>query len=39
MSDNIKSAIKNYISVQVSSFWVSFLEDRGIFDLFAPTDP
>ena len=35
MSDSIKSVIKSYISVQISNFWVSFLEEWVIFDLFA----
>ena len=39
MSDSIKSVITYYISVQIFSFWVSFLEVWEIFDLFAPTDP
>ena len=36
MSDSLKSEIKNCISVQISSFCVSFLEGWEIFDLFAP---
>ena len=39
MSDSIKSVIKYYISVQIFSFWVSFLEVWEIFDFFVPTVP
>ena len=35
MSDSIKSVIKSYIYVQISNFWVSYLERWVIFDLFA----
>ena len=36
MSDTIKPVIRNYISVQISSFWLSYLEGWTSFDLFAP---
>ena len=34
MSDITKSVIRNYISVEISNFWQSFLEGWAIFDLF-----
>ena len=39
MSGSVKSEIKNCISMQISSFCVSFLEGWEIFDLFAPHWP
>ena len=39
MSDSIKSVITYYISVQIFSFWVSFLEVWEIFDLLPPLTP
>ena len=34
-----KWVTRSYMSVQVSSFWVSFLEVWAIFDLFVPSSP
>ena len=35
----MKSVIKNYISVQISSFCVLFLEGWAVFNIFAPAGP
>ena len=39
MNDSIKSVVRNYISVQMLSFYESFLERWVIFDLFDPQLP
>ena len=39
MNDSIKYVIKNYMSIQISSFWVSYLERLVIFELFTSHGP
>ena len=39
MSDSTKYVIKNYISVHISTFWVSFLEGWVILNFLFPTNP
>ena len=39
MSDSTKYVITNYISVHISTFWVSFLEGWVILNFLFPTNP